>query len=305
MIYFQGTEAEASLGSAGTTTTTSFFDTAWSRAATNTGAIIRSPVPLTDFWHASFAAANFTSANTAIATYFSSTDQPIVRVFAYATNLIRIDRWSGSAWVTAIEIAGDHSGMHVIRILVGAAGRIEFYNDGALMGAADLNLSLFANVAYCQIWTELQSGRSQNIIADQSLVLWNLRTASPSADGTDTGGIGGVANVNAAALTDSTWIEFAAAGDRRSFVAAARSLTQMIKGVTASVRAMRVDATGPQRIRPYLLISGVRYFGPSFLLTTGLAPYQHTWETNPATGAAWTNAEANAASLEFGWEAVA
>jgi hypothetical protein len=47
-----------------------------------------------------------------------------------------------------------------------------------------------------------------------------------------------------------------------------------------------------------------RYYGTTFALDVIPLAYQYTWQLNPATGVAFTAAEANAATLEWGWEAV-
>jgi hypothetical protein len=144
-----------------------------------------------------------------------------------------------------------------------------------------------------------------SLVQTTSTLLSRTQSRQPTSLGTDaTDGVGTLADVNEQAFNDATFQALSATGQRRSYRAAARTGTSsVVTGVTISCRAAYEEG-GPTQIRPYLLISGVRYYGPNIALTLVFSAYQHTWALNPATGAAWTTAQADDANLEFGWEAV-
>lgn len=127
----------------------------------------------------------------------------------------------------------------------------------------------------------------------------------PTAQGADVDGTGTFADVDEISYSDVDFIVLPAIGNHQSFTSAARTLTQVVvSGVTLSCRAW-YEAGGPTSIKPYLTIAGVRHYGPAFALDLVALGYQYTFLTNPATGVAFTTAEANAAGLEWGWEAAA
>lgn len=127
----------------------------------------------------------------------------------------------------------------------------------------------------------------------------------PTAQGTDADGTGDYTAIDEQSYSDADFITLGAVGQRQSFTSAARALTQnTVSGITLSCRAW-YEAGGPTSIKPYLKIAGVRYYGTTFALDLIALGYQYTFTVNPATGVAFTAAEANDAALEYGWEAVA
>lgn len=228
------------------------------------------------------------------------------------------EMWNGSAWtvlgsgsIDQSQIKNTHCNCYVKGVGT-AAGSIRLqYNGVTVFDLTGQNFAGFADLRYVR-WSAIgtDSSRhdaSQFQIGSETAVGRNSKTVAANANGTDaTDGSGTYTDVNETGLNDSTFIELTAAGQKRSIKAAARTLAQpTCKGVTVTGRLMRVDATGPQQAKPYLLIGGTRYYGTTFALTTGFINYQYTWLVNPATAAAWTMSDINAATLEWGWEAVA
>lgn len=126
----------------------------------------------------------------------------------------------------------------------------------------------------------------------------------PNADGTDIdGGASGWSKVDEVSWSDADFVNLTTVGFKQSFKSAARTLTStVVVGVTASARAW-YEPGGPTGMKPYLNIGGTRYYGPTFALDVIPKGYQYTWQTNPATGVAFTAAEANDVNLQYGWEA--
>lgn len=217
--------------------------------------------------------------------------------------------WSGSAWTSVGSSTGRVDGGYIdIHFKIGTGdGILEWYVNSVLVASSTtLNLNAYSEVRSGQ-WNHAQVGYaySQVLASDTATIGVRCLTVPPTSNGTDTGGTGAVTDINESTINTSTFVSFDTAGQRRSTVSTARSLTRQIKAVTVSGQIRKVDSTGPQSIKPYLLISGTRYYGTTFALTVGIANYQYTWNTNPATSAPWTTADANSASLEMGWEAVA
>ena len=194
-------------------------------------------------------------------------------------------------------------------VVPGASGRFELYKNQVLFLSASASMTAFSSLQVCRLNGPASGSAnfnwSQIKIQSTSTVNSRVYTSAPTSNGTDAGGTGTFSDVSEILLSDTTYWEFGTAGDKRSTKAAARTLSRSCKGVGISFRAMRVDATGPQQIRPYLIIGGTRYYGSTFPLTTGFLGYRYLWTLNPSTGAAWTTSQANDANMEMGLEAVA
>ena len=293
---------------------------AYSRSTTNgllarTGLLGSVSPGLADFW-AGWVQQNGTTigaTNATVATFYNNAAVACLRLINTAQNSAKIQVWNGAAWVDAgiAGINGPWSTPAVYILHVNClTGFIEMWTDGVKNGEVTLGALWFNNLAIVSLPVPQGSfNTSEVVLADESLLGFEVWTMPPSGNGTDVDGVyvgaGTVADVNETAFSAATYLEFSNAGDKRSFVKAATTMNKYVKAVLAACHAMRVDGTGPQQIRPYILIAGVRYYGTTFALTTTMANYKYAWNLNPATGAVWTTAAANAANLEIGWEAVA
>ena len=188
-------------------------------------------------------------------------------------------------------------------------GRVAWYRSGVLHAEAlGLNLTSFGDIAKVRLVGRGSTNYWNQVIAtagDEPTITWNLWTLVPNADGTDTDGIGTYADVDELSMDTNDFIQLDNAGDKHSFLHAAITAEDFIRGVGVAACARRVDGSGPQNIRPYLIIGGVRYYGDTFALTTGFLDYQYIWNLSPATSTDWTTAEVNDPTFEMGWEAVA
>lgn len=149
---------------------------------------------------------------------------------------------------------------------------------------------------------------SQVAIADEPMLDWRVLTIAPTADGTDTDGLGSVSDVNELNTNNGTFIAFDDPGERRSFVSTTtRTLQNEIKALTVACRArISSEIAEPNQIRPYVIPAGesTRYYGDTMTLTLGYLNHQYTWNQNPATSEDWTPMEINDPDLEYGWEIV-
>lgn len=312
-VYFQGSEQEAFIPTGGSDTSGD-HDGTWSRLSLSGTKRAHTKVALTNFW------VRLNGRNTSVIfgnnhIWFYAYDlagNQRIRCRGTGNNVWNIEYWNGSTWAASgatgsgFWYAQAECVMHFDLI----NGVIESWMNGVVQGqATGLDLSAISDLSAVELRQATGNFyNSQVIIADESLLLWNLASAWATANGTDQDGTGDYTNIEESSLNDSDYNNFTAAGEKRSYkVSTSRrnNITHIPKAVTVTARAMRLDDTGPQSIRPYLIIGGVRYYGPVENLTTGWDTYQHTWRQNPATDAAWTLAEVKDVDLEMGWEAVA
>jgi len=315
-FYYLATEAEAQIQSTGAvaeTTSGTTYDSSWSRAALSESGGNDSTsdpgVAIADYW-ASFLYQFGSSPGTGQPWQFAdNAGTQMFRANLVGTRTVQFQYWNGSAWTNigstyafASSSVNYRCDLHVVP---GASGSFEFYVNGVSVLTGSASMTAFASLRKFR-HGPLGSTQyiSEIVIASESTVAHRVKTVPPTANGTDTDGTGAITTINEAVMSTATYLELSTAGHKRSWVNANPSLTGNIRAVSVTAYAMRVDATGPQKIKPYVLISGTRYYGTTFTLTTGFLPYQYVWELNPATGVAWTAANVNSTAFEKGWEAV-
>lgn len=241
-----------------------------------------------------------------------------VNLFRLATTnpaVIQPQYWNGSDWVAAAAAFSATSAIveWVLHIVAGGSGSFLLFIDGSIItgGSVPFVGTDMKRATFCSPDDGAGTGTVQRvsevILGDDEFGLVNssVETEPPTADATDTDGTGTFADVDESVFNDSDSIVLAAAGDHNSFTSAARASTQdSVLGVSVGAR-MKCDVTGPQGAKFYLKIGGVRYYGDDITLTNAFTGYQYTWAENPDTGLAWTPTDANAATLEWGIEAIA
>lgn len=245
--------------------------------------------------------------------FLDASDNVIARAAISTGSNYVLQYWNGSAFVnvgTTMEHVNGATYEIDINIKKDAAtGRVAWYRDGVLHAEATaLALTSFGDIAKVRfVGVGNTNFWNQTIITDaaQPTIGWNLWTVPPNADGTDTDGTGSYADVDELVTNTTDFIQFDNAGDKHSFLHAAIAVEDFVRGVAVAAYARRVDGTGPQSIRPYVIIGGVRYYGDTFALTTGFLSYEYIWNQSPATATDWTTAEVNDAGFQAGWEAVA
>lgn len=192
----------------------------------------------------------------------------------------------------------------------GVSGVFQIWYEGALILDVTGDYSSAVSMVRCGFRggvTSTSCVLSHVVIATTSILNMQCEQKPPAADSTDAAtatATGTFADIDETSMLATDFVQLTNAGDRRSFTYTARTLTlEKVEGVTLSCNAL-YEPGGATSIRPYLKIGGVRYYGTTFALGLTSRGYQYTWTTNPATGVAFTTAEANAAGLEGGWEAV-
>lgn len=325
-ILFAGTEREAlqqgAVGTFSENSTAGYFRAAWSRAAalasTDTS---QYTAPFSDgvaegWLHFMLRTADYGGSYGGTTTQIAVRDsvRDIIRIRNTAVSgVFDIAYYNGSTYVAIGTFAWAINTLctYDLHFKAGAGdGVIALYKDDALLLQAT-NLTLaptsneFVQATFLPINVLSPWRYSEVVVSTVSTLQWGCKTAPPAANGTDTDGTGAVTDVNEINMDTGTYVQLDTAGNKRSFTLAARAVENFVMGVTAAACARRVDGTGPQNIRPYLIIGGTRYYGTTFALDVTFKNFEYTWDNNPATTTDWTTAEVNDAALEMGWEAVA
>lgn len=242
----------------------------------------------------------------------------VARIIESPAATLQFQVWNGAAYVNVgagVAMLGSLAKARFdVHFKGGAAGQVEVWygSPGSQTKIVDTTGSYTSAVSIVRIFHGCNSvggGFNTDVAHEVVQTTPTLNTTSetkpPTSDGADTdGGVGGWANVDETTYSDADYIALTASGKHQSFKSAARTGSQsVVTGVTVSARAW-YEGGGPTQMKPYLTIGGTRYYGPAFTLDVVAKGYQYTFLLNPATGVAFTVAEANAATLEYGWEAV-
>ena len=250
--------------------------------------------------------------------------QRLVKLYSGGTNrlafrfdgngAIELSKWNGTAWVilgtSATNSLITTATPYVIdmHLTIGNPGRATIYFNGSPMvssAAYDLTWSGvtgYDKIRFCSQHGSFQIVYSEVIVADFNTLNSKVVSRVPDANGTYTawaGTTGTFADIDdAAGGTD--FITGAADGDRESwthtnFPALAANESIVYVGMGAS--ALR-DAAGPQSFNMFTRISTTDYDKANETVSVGYTGFQQGWLVSPATSAAWTIAELDAA--EFG-----
>lgn len=244
--------------------------------------------------------------------FCDASDNVIAKIAEVSGTTYALQYWDGSAFVQV----GDSFINQVNNLYVDdfylkkgdGDGEVAWYRAGVeLASATGLTITAYGDIAKVRLRNQANDNfYSQIIVTDgEQTTGWGCYTVPPNAEGIDTDGTGAYTDVNEINRNDATYIALDTAGQKHSFGVATQTVANFVRGVAVAGAARRVDGTGPQQIRPYVIVGGVRYYGDTFALTTVFANYEYVWQLSPATGVEWTTDEVNDPDFEFGWEAVA
>ena len=258
----------------------------------------------------------------ALATLYSADGVGRLRYYKTSSSAWQMEYYNGSAWVKAFDMtyATNSVVAHEISWTTGTAtNKLKYYYQDQFLTEivlpvnipaityVDLNVFGGSSAGNIEMWSNI-------ILADleRSLAEVYYETEGPNANGLDLGTTGTYLDVDEAVNDGyATMVQLAAAGNRASFRAPARTYRTAANAgarclavtVAADLRAGEDVTLGPQYAKFYLLLGGVRYYSPSFALSTTGKGYQYSWNTNPATGLAWDIALTTDTLFEWGVEA--
>jgi hypothetical protein len=297
------TEATASTGR----------DTTYTRSAiviTNPAAWIETPVfaSATTLWvHAEWQTGSASVSGVPI-TFYNSVGTAVFRLNGTAGPVLQMQYWNGSTWTNIGTSFGYTSATRYtidIKLVCGSSGSAELYVSGSLISSASATMTAVTNVNKLRLSNTISSSYwTQIIAADESTVGWKLATLAPTADGANTTWTGTYADVDeATTVSDTDFISSANADEVETFTASdASGAGFTVKALVVAARAR--SGSGPQNIQMAVRSAGANYFSSSVAnIGAGYAGLQAVFSTDPATGSAWTLANAN--SAEIGVKSVA
>jgi hypothetical protein len=138
---------------------------------------------------------------------------------------------------------------------------------------------------------------SQSVASTESLLGKVLQTiVLDTNSATNTGMTGDVTDINEAVYSDVGSLSSAAANQVSTFFKNGLSTTGEILGIGVSAR-VKAGGSGPQNDQMAIRSSGTNFFSSTKALSVGYSITQNMFETDPATAAAWVNADAEAAEV--------
>lgn len=232
---------------------------------------------------------------------------PVFRIQVAAENQLRLQYWDGDSWENVGAAFAVSTARVTFDLHLNATGA-ELYLGGEETVAVTIAMPLVVNITKAR-WcasdsTTAQPAKvSQMIVADESTIDWKFTCNPPTGDGANSAWTGTYADVDELATSDADLISGAANGDTETFTRAARTISGTVKAVVLASRG-RNAATGAQNMQHCYRQGGSDYFTSNLAgIGTGYAPLVSIMHTNPATGSAWTAADAGSASNEFGVKA--
>ena len=280
-----------------------------------------------DFWfHAAFGSLGAQDANTANQpmVWFadaSGTDRLFIRGTGTAGQF-KISKRSAAgvftdlATGTASAFPPSELGMRPIFLDVhveySTTGRVRVYLNGTLVADTGASVDVttdaataLARVSVCSLVKQASGnthGWSELLVADvdtRGAALW---TIAPAASGTtQLWTPNTVGNINETGINDGTWVATPTAGQKSGWTVSTTVPTGSWS-VLAIIQDARVSAglSGPLHFEWYYRsAAGTDYTTGSETPVTAFANFQHVWNTDPATGIAWTTA-AFAAGMNLG-----
>lgn len=325
-ILFVGSEREALIQGPGSTyqetASAGYYRPApYARAASGLGggdyyrAPLGGPYPLLSV-HVATRNDGFGAGGGDVVAFLDSADNIFLRLFGENPTW-HMQYWDGAAWQNiGVSVNPTYGSVGLFDITLDmstpSAAEVHAYYNGIEFGAGTVDISDYvSDIEEVRFYRGQSDGQwfSEVVItdSDEKIAGVGLTTFPATSNGTDTGGLGNPSDVNEINMDLGTFIALNGAGVRRSFVSTDRGLNtdRIVLGFTVAGRMSKTGSTGPQHVKPYVLIGGTRYYGSTFALTVSADPYKYTWVLNPDTAAPWTAAEVNDPDLEWGWEAVA
>lgn len=235
----------------------------------------------------------------------------VVRLtYQYGTDALRLDYWSGAAWVNAgaitVELSGVLQTIDIHAVVNSASGSLKLYLSGTeRISATGLDLSGITALGKVRIYGA-PGGHltfaSQVIVADEPTIGMRAFTVPPTGVGASSDWTGTYAEIDEIIYSDADFINSASVNQVSTFAATPPTLTgYQVKAVAVTARA-KCGASGPLNIQMAVRSSGTTYFGATKALDVGYRAFCKVWDTDPATSAAWTNTAA--ATLQPGAKSI-
>lgn len=224
---------------------------------------------------------------------FSTATTEVFRVIHTTGVVLQMQAFISGVWtnVGASVTYSQEDLVHVDVYISGnsASGTAKLFLAGTERVSATADLSAVVGLKNARFYGQ-NSMVSQVIIADEPTIGWRLLTRYPSGAGGSSAWTGAYTDIDEITYDDADFILSGTANQISTFTQTGPSITgYVVRAVGVFARA-KCGASGPQKIRPVLRVSGVDYpSGSDITLSVGYKAVGAIWETNPATSAAWVN----------------
>lgn len=232
---------------------------------------------------------------------------------ATSTGLYRLMMWNGTAWVAASSetFAFAANQLHRVDINIKVAdtgGVFQFWDNGTLLATGTIDDTKLTpdvtGINYIQ-FNNFGSGLnrcawSRVIVADEDTRAMKMIQVLPTGNGGDTAWTGAYTDVDEISYIDTDYATTSTSGAKETYTHAALPVAYAtgyeVKAVVVSGR-MSAGQNSGLGVKSLFRIGGVDYEGAAFPMSIQAGPAQVISPINPATGLAWTYAQAVA---EFG-----
>ncbi|MGE8142276.1 hypothetical protein ACQKOE_09900 [Novosphingobium sp. NPDC080210] len=194
-----------------------------------------------------------------------------------------------------------------LKVTLGSPHSAELYVNGTLVSSGTFTQSSFTSARGMRFLGQTNSARiSQLLITNnRSTIGAKVKYSRPSASGGNSEWTGAVDNVNEAVNSDTTVDSATTAGLRQTYAMGDVTVpaNYAILSTFHFVRAKN-DGAAPANIKSVVRQGTTNYDNSANFpgIGTGFVPLPARYDTNPATGTAWTESSFN--SAEFGYLSV-
>lgn len=210
--------------------------------------------------------------------------------------------WNGSAWTNtgATFIVPNSSVQTTVAKVNLSNGSFEVYVAGTLLSSGSGWVGYGTTVTNVRLYTNNESGSpsgsfySQVMVADYDLRDSHLMTVALNGNSaTNTSGTGAYTDVNETALDESTSVILAAAGKKGQTHAALTIPSGLVISSLVLNARGRVSGGVVTDGKVGVRSGGTNYSSSALALTPGYEPRGVMWDTDPATGTAWSQTSFN------------
>lgn len=186
-----------------------------------------------------------------------------------------------------------------IHLVAGASGSVLLCSKGStVIHATGLNHIGFIGVTKVVLYgmggvSGARNIYSQCISSTTSTVGKALYTIAVTGNGVTQDWTGAYTDINEIIYNDSNSISSGSAAQVSTY-ATTINITDEVRAYVVTARAHKGDTGGPQNLQMAVRVSGTIYFSSTLVLGDGFGPEVAIFETNPATGLAWTAVAVNA-----------
>lgn len=289
-----------------------FFNSGSARSAQFINPDTGATVSLTDGW-LHFECYNGTSGagGGTVMELINSSGTSVIRLQATTAQIVRLDYWNGSAWVTGASTfnafgAGSQLKSFDLHFVCGASGSLDLYVGNSLaLSVSGLNAAV-TNAAWVQFnsWSlSVGSAVSQVLVSDATTVGAKIGSLTFNANGANTAWSGDYLNIVKTGFDDTTFISSSSAGDKESYGASDTTMPSgfSVSSVFFGVRG-RLGGSSPTNIKPLIRRGATDYTtGYNFpgLNSTSFANSVGAFSVDPSTSSTWLIANVNGGEPGF------